>query len=114
MYKHLLIIFSLLFLLQGCAAVAIGGAGAGGYYVGKDKRDFSTIMDDAAITTAINSKFLGAKGVSTFDINVDTYNGVVTLSGHVPSKKIKRKVINLSKKTEGVKKVISKLKIKKK
>lgn len=113
MHKHLLIILSMAFFLQGCAAAVVGGAGAGGYYVGKDKRDFGTIMDDAAITTAINSKLLGAKGVSTFDINVDTYNGIVTLSGHVPSGKIKRKVIKLSKKVDGVKRVISKLKIKK-
>ena len=113
MYKTLLILFSALFILQGCTALAVGGAGAGGYYVGKDKRKFATIMDDAAITTSINSKLLGAEGVSTFDIDVDTYNGIVTLTGHVPSIKIKRKVINLSKKTEGVKKVISKLKIKK-
>ena len=113
MFKYLLIIIATLFLLQGCAAVAIGGAGAGGYYVGKDKRKFGTIMDDAGITADINSKLLGAKGVSTFDINVDTYNGVVTLSGHVPSNKIKRKVIRIAKKTQYVKKVISKLKIKK-
>ena len=113
MYKHLFIVFLLLFILQGCAAVVVGGAGAGGYYVGKDKRKFGTIIDDAAITSAINSKLLGAKGVSTFDINVDTYNGIVILSGHVPSSKIKRKVITISKKVDGVKKVISKLKIKK-
>ena len=113
MYKHLIIILLAFIMMQGCTALVVGGAGAGGYYVGKDKRKFSTIMDDAAITTSINSKLLAAKGVSTFDIDVDTYNGVVTLSGHVPSRKIKYKVIKLSKKVAGVKKVISKLKIKK-
>ena len=113
MHKRLLVIFTILFLLQGCAAAVVGGAGAGGYYVGKDKRKFATIMNDAGITTTINSKLVSAKGVSTFDINVDTYNGVVTLSGNVPSGKIKHKVINISKKVEGVKKVISRLKIKK-
>jgi len=113
MIKYFIIFIAALIILQGCAAVAIGGAATGGYYVGKDKRKFNTIMDDAAITTSINSKLLGAKGVSTFDINVDTYQGVVTLSGFVPSKKIKYKVIKLSKETLGVKKVISKLKIKK-
>jgi hyperosmotically inducible protein len=113
MYKNLIIIFSSLFILQACTAAAVVGAGVGGYHVGKDKRKFATIMDDSAITTGINAKLLTAKGVSTFDIDVDTYEGVVTLSGHVPSRKIRRKVVNLSKKTEGVKKVISKLKIKK-
>lgn len=113
MLKNLLFVFSVLIMLQGCAAALIGGAGAGGYYAGKDKRDFGTIMDDAAITTSINSKLVGAKGVSTFDINVDTYNGIVTLSGFVSSGKIKHKVIKLSKKVDGVKKVISKLKVRK-
>ena len=113
MSKHLIIFISALIMLQGCAAVAVGGAAAGGYYVGKDKRDFDTIVSDAGITTSINSKLLGAKGIKTFDINVDTYQGVVTLSGFVSSRKTKYKVIKLSKETLGVKKVISKLKIKK-
>ncbi len=113
MNKQLIILFSMLVLLQGCAAVAVGGAAAGGYYVGKDKRDFNTIVSDAGITTSVNSRLLGAKGVKTFDINVDTYNGVVILSGNVPSRKIKNKIIKLSKDVKGVKKVISKLKIKK-
>jgi len=112
MFKHLSILLSTLILLQGCAAVAVGGAAAGGYYIGKDKRDFNTIVSDAGITTSINSKLLGAKGIKTFDINVDTYRGVVTLSGFVASRKIKYKVIKLSKEVQGVKKVISKLKIK--
>ncbi len=113
MYKNILIVLLASLLLQGCAAVAVGGAGAAGYYVGKDKRDFNTIMEDAGITAAINSDLLAAKGVKTFDINVDTYNGVVYLTGHVPSGKIKHKVIKICKKTKGVKKVVSKLKIKK-
>lgn len=111
MLKTLLFILSTIVMLQGCTAVAVGGAGAAGYYVGKDKRKVSTILDDAAITTAINSELLSAKGVSTFDIDVDTYEGVVTLRGHVPSSKIMSKVISLSKKAQGVKKVISHLKI---
>lgn len=104
-----LFILGILMLLQGCAAVAIGGAGAGGYYVGKDERKFDVIMDDAAITTSINSKLIGAKGVSTFDIDVDTYAGTVTLKGEVPSEAIRNKVIDICKRTKGVKKVISKL-----
>lgn len=106
-------ILLMLVLLNGCAAALIGGAGGGGYYVGKDERDAGTIMNDASITSSINAKFLTTKGVSTFDINVDTYNGVVTLEGEVSSRKIKMKVINISKKTDDVVKVISKLKIKK-
>lgn len=110
-FKTGLLLVSVLLLLQGCAAVAVGGAGAAGYYVGKDKRDFQTIMDDGAITTRINTALIGAKGVRTFDIDVDTYEGVVTLKGKVASEKIHKRVINICKETAGVKKVISKLKI---
>jgi len=98
-------------ILNGCAAAVVGGAGAAGYYVGKDEREFSNIISDAGITTSINSKLLTSKGVSTFDINIDTFNGVVTVSGHVYSKHIKNKILKLCKETKGVKKVVSKLKI---
>jgi len=109
MRKHL--IFSLFLLLQGCAAVVAGGAGTAGYYAGKDERDVGTIISDAGITTSINAKLIGAKGVNTFDINIDTFNGIVTAKGIVPSKKIKDKILSICKNTSGVKKVISKLKI---
>lgn len=108
-----LILFCSFLLLQGCPApVLIAGAGAGGYYVGKDDRKVGTIVDDASITTSINTQLIGTKGVSTFDIDVDTHEGVVTLKGKVSSKRIENKVIKICEETEGVKKVISKLKIK--
>ena len=111
MRKHLIFIFSLFLVLQGCAAVVVGGAGTAGYYAGKDERGVGTIMRDASITTGINAKLIGTKGVSTFDINIDTFDGVVTAEGIVPSKKIKYKILSICKNTDGVKKVISKLKI---
>ncbi len=110
--KIFFVLFILLFT-NGCAVAMIGGAGTGGYYVGKDKRDVGTIANDASITSSINAQFLTTKGISTFDINVDTYNGVVLLEGVVASQKIKNKVINISKKTKDVVKVVSKLKISK-
>jgi len=113
MLKKSLIILSATIMLNGCAVVAIGGAGTAGYYTGKDERDFSAIMSDAGITTSINTKLLVAKGVSTFDINIDTHNGIVTASGNAPSKKIKLKILQLCQQAEGVKKVISKIKIEK-
>jgi len=109
--KQLIILFCSLFI-GGCAAALVGGAGAGGYYVGKDERDAGTILNDASITSSINSKFLATKGIRTFDINVDTFNGVVVLQGEVPSVAIKNKVIAICNKTKGVTKVVSKLKIK--
>ena len=110
--RTLNVLIVLTVLLSGCQAAVIAGAGAGGYYVGKDERDFSTIISDGGITTSVNSRLLRAKGVKTFDIDVDTHEGVVTLKGTVPSKSIEQKVLNLCKETKHVKRCISKLTIK--
>lgn len=114
MLKNLIFISFVAVFLSACQAAVVAGAGAGGYYIGKDERKFSTIVSDAGITTSVNSKLLTTKGVKTFDIDVDTHNGVVTLNGYVPSEKIRSRIIRLCEETEHVKRCISKLKIGKK
>jgi osmotically-inducible protein OsmY len=109
------VIFPLLittFLLNtACAPVIVGGAAAGGYYAGKDERKIGTIMSDASITSGINAELIKAKGISSMNIDVDTHKGVVRLYGHVPSRKIERRVLKICRNHEGVKKCISKLSI---
>lgn len=104
-------IFTVL-VTSGCTTALVGGAAAGGYYVGQDERNFDTIMSDASITSGVNGELIKAKGISSFDIDVDTHKGVVHLYGHVPSKKIERRVLKICRAHEGVKKCISKLAIK--
>jgi hyperosmotically inducible periplasmic protein len=70
-------------LLLGCVAAAIGGAAAGGYYVGKDKRTTSQIAVDGAITAEVKTKLIADTEVKALDINVDTYENVVILRGEV-------------------------------
>lgn len=95
--------------LSGCALFWVGGAGAAGYYVGKDKRPVRTMSNDAAITTAVNLKFVEDKYVSMMDIDVDTYGGVVTLTGTVPDAQTAQRAINLARYVSGVKRVESRL-----
>ncbi|MGB1539822.1 MAG: BON domain-containing protein [Rickettsiales bacterium] len=98
-------------MLSGCTAAMIGGAGAGGYYIGSDERKTGTIFSDAGITSSINAQYARADGVSVLDINVDTYNGVVTLYGNVPSQASADKAVAIAQSTKGVKKVFSRLKV---
>ena len=98
-------------LLNGCAAVAVGGAAAGGYYIAKDKRTMAEMTDDASITALINSKFLGDDLVSPFAVNVDTYKGVVTLQGTVDNLVAARRAYDLAYSVGGVTGVISQLTI---
>jgi hypothetical protein len=67
---------------------------------------------NAKTTATIKSKLLQDSGLSAFKIDVDTTDGVVTLSGTVKSHDEIARAIDLSFQTEGVRKVISTLQIK--
>lgn len=67
---------------------------------------------NASITTAIKAKLLQDAGLSAFKIDVDTTDGVVTLSGTVSSYEEIAKAMTLAWETDGVHKVISTLQIK--
>lgn len=98
-------------LLNGCAALVVGGAAAGGYYVEKNKRTMAEIYDDAGITASINSKFLKDSLVSAVAVNVDTEYGEVTLKGTVDNPAVARRAYDLAYSVEGVTRVISELTI---
>lgn len=68
-------------------------------------------VTDAAITSAVKAKFLGDTGVSGLKIDVDTSDGVVTLTGTVPSQAEKERALKLAHETNGVKSVTDRLKV---
>jgi len=96
-------------LLSGCAAAVVGGAAAGGYYVGTDDRSAGQIAEDASITSTVNSRYIGDDLVQARIINVDTYNGVVTLYGNVPNQSVVDRAVELARGVKNVKQVVSKL-----
>lgn len=69
------------------------------------------IAGDAGITTAVKTKFLADPDVSGLKIDVDTQNGVVTLTGLVPNAKEKARAVELARETTGVKSVKDQLKV---
>ena len=70
--------------------------------------DFIT---DSAITTAVKTKLLADDKTPGLKIDVDTNNGVVTLSGTVPTKVAENKAVADARGTKGVKRVVNKLKV---
>jgi osmotically-inducible protein OsmY len=66
---------------------------------------------NARITAAIKAKLLAEPGLSVLAINVDTTDGVVTLSGKVPLHEQIGRVMKLALETDGVHKVISTLQV---
>jgi len=98
-------------LLAGCVPVLIGGAIAGGYYLGKDDREPAQIAEDGSITARVKAKFIGDKYVDAFEINVDTYDGVVTLRGDVTNTIARDQAAKLAGQVEGVKSVDNQIRV---
>jgi len=61
--------------------------------------------EDAWITTQVKMKLLMAESIDPFDINVDTFDGDVTLHGQVRSSDLKQQAESLAAEVEGVKDV---------
>lgn len=73
-------------------------------------RPVGTVMDDAAITTAVKAKLLADATVGGLKIDVDTRNGVVYLTGdNMNSQAEIDAAIRLARETSGVKSVENKL-----
>lgn len=83
--------------LNGCAILT-----------GKEKRNAGQIASDARITTEVNTRLLSEPAVKTMDINVDTYMGVVTLSGTVPNAQARQQTIKAASSVSGVQKIVVK------
>ncbi len=105
------IVLAAFFSITGCAPLLVGGAGVAGYHVGKDKRPVGQQAEDARITSEINIKFARDELVSVADVDVDTYEGVVTLWGHLSSQQAIDRAIELAGSVKGVKDVKSNLKV---
>ena len=68
-------------------------------------------ITDAAITTAVKTKLLADSKTPGLKIDVDTNDGVVTLSGTVPSKAVADKAVADARGTKGVGRVVNNLKV---
>jgi osmotically-inducible protein OsmY len=70
-----------------------------------------SVLTDAAVTTAVKTKFLADTAVSGLKIDVDTKDGVVTLNGMVATKAEADRAVTLARESDGVKRVVNNLRI---
>lgn len=66
---------------------------------------------DAGITTSVKSKLAVDETVKAYQVDVDTSNGVVTLSGDVETAAQKEHAVEIARNTEGVRDVIDQLRV---
>lgn len=64
--------------------------------------DVGTALSDAAITAKVKAKYLDDKRLKNTDISVTTANGVVSLTGTVPTSEAKDAAEELARSVEGV------------
>lgn len=75
-------------LLQGCAAVMVGGA-ATGVAVAHDRRTVGTIVDDKTIEVKAAGALNADKDIrDQTHISVTSYNGVVLMTGEAPTQQL--------------------------
>ena len=82
-----------------------------GAEIRQEARDIGHAVEDTAITSAVKAKFLADRVVSGMKIDVDTKDGVVTLSGMVSSRAEADRATMMARNTEGVTKVVDNLKV---
>ena len=66
-------------------------------------------VSDASITAAVKSKLLGDGRTPGLKIDVDTRDGIVTLSGNVPTAAEQANALRLARATKGVRRVVDKM-----
>jgi len=70
-------------------------------------------FDDSVITTKVKSLLAGDDFLKSFEISVETYKGIVQLSGFVDSQKAVDKAVEITKTVKGVTSVKNNLNVKK-
>jgi len=94
-------------------AVALGVAGCASQQQEQEKRTTGQFTDDAAVTAKVKSAIasdVGARAAAAID--VDTYRGVVPLSGFVDSKDLVERASKAASKVSGVKSLKNDLRVK--
>jgi len=93
-------------LISGCAAPAIvaGGAIAGAAVV--DRRAATTIIDDRTIALKTEEKIYTDESIRRhIHVNVTSYNGVVLLTGEIPTAEMRNAVVNHAQHVAKVKRI---------
>jgi hyperosmotically inducible periplasmic protein len=77
----------------------------------QEKKESGNVFKDGWITMKIHSQYIPEDALDGSNIDVDTTNGVVTLTGTVPTQAGHSRAVAIAKATDGVKSVTDKLRV---
>lgn len=95
-------------LLAGCAPVLVAGAVGGTALVATDRRSAGAQVDDESIELKIANN-IGAGFGDQVHVNVTSYNGIVLLTGEVPTQDSMNSIVEIAHKTAKVRTVHNEL-----
>lgn len=106
---RLLVITVAALILSACASAVSSGYGQGG----RDThgRSYQEARADNLITAAVTSALVRDPAVPAIDIDVRTFNGVVTLSGRVPTALSAQRAVEIAAAVADVKRVDNRLRV---
>ena len=87
------------------AVTAVALIATSGCAVVRDQQTVGQYVDDTTLTTRVKAKFAEDPVVSAMAISVETFNGMVQLSGFAKSADERSKAESLARNTSGVKAV---------
>jgi osmotically-inducible protein OsmY len=105
---HVLGVATMCLLLNGCAAVVVGGVAAGaatGAAVGSDPRSSGGVFDDQELKQHVANSLDAA--IPGHNVEVTSYNQKILLTGQVISPENKTKAEAIARQVAGVKKVFN-------
>lgn len=95
-------------LLSGCVPLLVAGAVGGTALVASDRRSVGAQADDEAIELKIANN-IGTGYGDRVHVNVTSYNGVVLLTGEVPTQNLVKSIADIAQSTAKVRNVDNEL-----
>jgi osmotically-inducible protein OsmY len=101
------------FMAAGFAAAALAGLGGCASSESSSRRSTGEYTDDAALTAKVKTAIATDAGAKTAAaVNVETYRGVVQLTGFVDSEDQVTRAVSAAKKVQGVRSVKNDIRLK--
>ena len=104
-----LLVLACLPLLHGCVAALVGGAAAGGYMVGEERRQSAVLADDEAIELRIRNRVSEAH--PNAHVSPVSYNRMVLLNGTAPTDADKADIERIARGVERVRGVYNDMRV---
>jgi osmotically-inducible protein OsmY len=103
--RKIVVLFSFILFLQGCAAV-VAGTAASSVMIAQDRRTAGTIVEDKTIELKALQAIADANHHhSDVHVSATSYNNRILLVGQVPSQEVRYTIYNAVKKIEKVKQI---------